>query len=83
MNRAGGATEIRACAPVRTNQPMKAMVGWRVDVPLTHLADMPRARAAILQASPGYAGEPPEPAIPPGFTTAERAGGWTYATACL
>ena len=82
MERAGGAATIRACAPVRTNQPMKALVGWRVDVPLTRLADAPTAPAAILQASPGYAGEPPEPAIPPGFTPAERAGGWTYEAAC-
>jgi len=58
------------------------MAGWRVDVPLAHLADAPRAPAAILQASPGYDGEPPEPAIPNGFTTAARAGGWIYATAC-
>jgi hypothetical protein len=82
VDRAGGAGAIRGCAPVRTNQPMKAMVGWRVDVPLAHLADRPRAPAAIFQSSPGYSGEPPEPAIPPGLERAARAGDWTLATAC-
>ena len=57
---------------------MKAMVGWRLDVPLAHLADAPRAPAAILQASPGYDGEPPEPAIPPDFTISAHAGAWAY-----
>jgi hypothetical protein len=82
VDRAGGAGAVRGCAPVRTNQPMKAMVGWRVDVPLARLADPPRAPAAILQASPGYSGEPPEPATPPGFERTAEAGDWTLATAC-
>ena len=28
------------CPPLRTNQPMKAMVAWRYDVPMEHLADL-------------------------------------------
>jgi hypothetical protein len=80
--RAGGAPAIRRCGPVRANQPMKAMVGWRLDVPLAGLADRPRAPAAVLQAPPGYGGEPPEPAVPAGFLPAARAGDWTLRLAC-
>jgi hypothetical protein len=80
--RAGGARAIRRCGPVRANQPMKALVGWRLDVPLARLADRPRAPAAVLQAPPGYAGEPPEPAVPTGFAAAARAGDWTLRAAC-
>jgi hypothetical protein len=79
---AGGARAIRRCAPVRANQPMKAMVGWRLDVPLARLAERPRAPAAVLQAPPGYGGEAPEPPVPAGFAPAARAGDWTLRLAC-
>ena len=67
VRRGGGAAAIRRCGPVRANQPMKAMVGWRLDVPLAGLADPPRAPAAVFQAPPGYAGEPPTPRVPGGL----------------
>ena len=78
---AGGAAAIRACAPPRTNQPMKAMVAWRLDVGMEHLADPPRPPATVLAAPPGYAGEPPAPASA-GLPERARAGDWTLYGAC-
>ena len=40
------------------------------------LADAAERPAAILQAPPGYAGEPPEPAVPPGFRTSHGRASW-------
>ena len=59
---------------------MKAMVGWRFDEPMEHLADPPPRRADVLAAPPGYAGGPPLPqtALP----AQERAGDWTLHTSC-
>ncbi len=70
-----------ACPPLRTNQPMKAMVAWRFDEPMEHLADAPRPPVTVLAAPPGYDGGP---ALPPtrGLRELERAGEWTLATSC-
>ena len=81
VERAGGAAAIRACAPPRTVQSMKAMVGWRLDVDLEHLADPPRPPVAVLAAPPGYAGGRPEPRAP-GLPVRARAGDWTLLAAC-
>jgi hypothetical protein len=82
VDRVGGASAISACAPARTNQPMKAMVAWRLDVSMEHLADRPRAPAAVLRAPPGYEGEPAEPRVPAGFEPLAREGDWELVTAC-
>jgi hypothetical protein len=82
VDRVGGASAISACAPARTNQPMKAMVAWRLDVSMEHLADRPRAPAAVLRAPPGYEGEPAEPRVPAGFEPVAREGDWELVTAC-
>jgi hypothetical protein len=79
---AGGAGAVNACAPARTVQPMKAMLAWRLDLSLEHLADRPRAPAAVFSAPPGYAGEPAEPAVPRGFAPVAMEGDWTLAAAC-
>ena len=81
VDRAGGAAAIRACAAPRTNQPMKAMLAWRLDVPMEHLADRPVPPATVFAAPPGYAGEPPLPAAP-GFAEVAREGEWTLRAAC-
>ena len=81
VDAAGGAVAIRACAPPRTNQPMKAMVAWRLDVPMEHLAEPPRPPAIVLAAPPGYAGEPPEPDAR-GLPVVARAGEWALHAAC-
>ena len=54
VDRAGG----RACEPARrhTNQPMKAMLAWRLDVSMEHLADPPRPPGSVFAAPPGYDG---------------------------
>jgi hypothetical protein len=70
------------CPPVRTNQPMKAMVAWRLDVPMEHLADPPRAAGTVLAAPPGYDGGTPLPAAP-GLTEIARAGDWTLRSSCV
>jgi hypothetical protein len=82
VRRAGGAAAIRACAASRTAQPMKAMLSWRIDEAMEHMADPPRAPATIFRASPGYDGEPAEPSIPPGFAPVTEQGDWTLAAAC-
>jgi hypothetical protein len=70
------------CAPPRTNQPMKAMLAWYLDVRMEHLAEPPEARATVYQAPPGYAGEPPEPQPPPGAETVAGNGEWTVYERC-
>jgi hypothetical protein len=69
-----------SCPPLRTNQPMKAMVAWRFDEPMEHLADTPPQRGIVLAAPPGYAGGPPLPrtALP----AVRRAGDWTLHAGC-
>ena len=81
VDAAGGTVAIRACAPLRTNQPMKAMVAWRLDVPMERLAEPPRPPAIVLAAPPGYAGEPPEPGAR-GLPVVARAGEWALHAAC-
>ena len=71
-----------ACGPPRTTQPMKSMLAWRLDVSMEHLADPPRAPAAIFSAPPGYAGEPAEPRPPPGFRPVAGEGEWRLFTSC-
>jgi hypothetical protein len=74
--------DLRPCGPARTNQPMKAMLAWRLDVALEHLADTPHAPAAVYRAPPGYADEPPEPRVPRGFHPVAREGDWRLFTSC-
>jgi hypothetical protein len=69
------------CEPVFTNQPMKAMVAWRLDVSMEHLANPPRPPGAVFRAPPGYDGGPPLP-LAPGFEKIAREGDWTLAAAC-
>jgi hypothetical protein len=70
------------CAPARTNQPMKAMLAWRLDVRMEHLADPPEPPATVYQAPPGYAGERAEPKVPPGFDEVARRGDWRLYERC-
>jgi hypothetical protein len=69
------------CPPLRTNQPMKAMVAWRFDVAMEHLADPAGGPVTVLAAPPDYDGGP---ALPPttGLRDVGRAGDWTLATSC-
>ena len=57
------APRVPRAPPARTNQPMKAMLAWRLDVAMEHLADPPRPPAAVFRAPPGYDGEPAEPPV--------------------
>jgi len=77
-----GAGAITGCAPVHTVQPMKAMLAWRLDLRMEHLADPPRPPAAVFRAPPGYAGEPAEPPVPAGFAPVAGEGEWTLVAAC-
>jgi hypothetical protein len=81
VDRAGGPAAVRRCGAVRTNQPMKAMLAWRVDIGMEHLADPPRPPAAVFRSPPGYDGGPPLPPAP-GFAPAARAGEWELAATC-
>jgi len=80
--RAGGAPRIRACAPARTVQPMKAMLAWRLELPMERLADPPRAPAAIFSVPAGYDGGPAAPRVPGGFAAVAQSGDWKLAVAC-
>jgi hypothetical protein len=73
--------ERTPCEPVYTNQPMKAMLAWRIDASLEHLADPPRPPGTVFRAPPGYDGGPSLPAAP-GFAPLAREGEWTLAAAC-
>jgi hypothetical protein len=70
------------CAPARTNQPMKAMLAWYLDVRMEHLADRPEPPATVYQAPPGYAGEPPEPELPSEYDEVKTSGDWTLYVSC-
>jgi hypothetical protein len=78
----GGPAPIDACAPARTNQPMKAMLAWRLDLGMERLADAPRAPAAIFGAPPGFRGGSREPRVPAGFERVAGNGAWALAVAC-
>ena len=78
---AGGAAAVRRCPPVRTNQPMKAMVAWYVDVPMEHLAEPPSGRGTVLSAPPGYDGGPSRPPVAD-HAVRVTAGAWTLAANC-
>jgi hypothetical protein len=79
----GGKETVASCARPRTNQPMKAMLAWRLDHPMRELADPPADPAAVFQAPPGYAGEPPAPRTGDPFETVATVGDWTLAAACV
>jgi hypothetical protein len=80
VERAGDAAD--GCGPARTTQPMKALLAWRLDRSMEHLADPPEPPAAVFRAPPGYAGEPPEPPVPAGFEPVAEQGDWTLVTSC-
>jgi hypothetical protein len=79
--RAGGPADVRRCGPAYTNQPMKAMLAWRLDVALEHLADRPRPPGTVFRAPPGYDEGPALPAAP-GFAPRAREGAWELLVAC-
>ena len=81
VERAGGSDDVKRCGPPYTNQPMKAMLAWRLDVALEHLADPPRPPGTVFRAPPGYDGGPPLPAAP-GFAPRAREGAWELLVAC-
>jgi len=81
VDRAGGPGELERCGPVRTNQPMKAMLAWRLDLAMEHLADRPRPPGTVLRAPLGYDGGPPLPAAP-GFAVRGREGAWELLVNC-
>jgi hypothetical protein len=83
IDEAGGLGDINACAPARTVQPMKAMLAWKLDVSMEHLADPPRTPVVVFQAPPGYAGEPAEPPVPDLFRPpVAMQGDWTLFEVC-
>jgi hypothetical protein len=73
--------EPRQCGPAYTNQPMKAMLAWKLDVSMEHLADRPRPPGSVYRAPPGYDGGPALPAAP-GFARVAREGEWELAASC-
>jgi hypothetical protein len=81
VDRVGGPAPIRRCGPTRTNQPMKAMLAWRLDVTMEHLADPPRPPGAVFRAPLGYDGGPALPAAP-GFALVARVGEWELVATC-
>jgi len=82
LERVGGADAVNACAPGRTVQPMKAMLAWRLDMGMEHLADPPRPPAVVFRAPPGYAREPAQPRVNRGFAPVTSEGEWTLLAAC-
>ena len=60
---------------------MKAMLAWRVDVGMEHLADPPRPPGAVFRAPPGYDGGPALPPAP-GFAPVAREGAWELVAMC-
>jgi len=81
VDRAGGPGATTRCGAVYTNQPMKAMLAWRVDVGMEHLADPPRPPGAVFRAPPGYDGGPALPPAP-GFAPVAREGAWELVAMC-
>jgi hypothetical protein len=81
VDRAGGPAAINRCGAVYTNQPMKAMLAWRLDVPMEHLADPPRPPGAAFRAPPGYDGGPALP-VAPGFAPRASEGAWELVATC-
>jgi hypothetical protein len=81
VDRAGGPGTVKRCGAVYANQPMKAMVAWRVDVAMEHLADPPRPPGTVFRAPPGYDGGPALPPAP-GFAPVARAGEWELVATC-
>jgi hypothetical protein len=80
--RAGGAAAVRDCGPPRTVQPMRALLAWRLDVPMAHLTNRPRPPVAVFRAPAGYGEEPAGPSAPPGAAIVAAAGDWTLLAAC-
>jgi hypothetical protein len=78
----GGPASVRACAPVRTSQPMSSLVAWQLDVSMGGLSAPARAPAVVLRAPRGYGGEPVAPTAPPSARRVAAAGDWTLLAAC-
>ena len=93
VERNGGARALRSCAPVHTVQGMRAMVAWRLDVPMAGVTEAGRPPVVLFQApsiyqpydaDPAYAGVPPElePVAPPGLAVRDREGDWALRVVC-
>jgi hypothetical protein len=81
VERSGADLLASGCPPVRTNQPMKTMIGWTLDVPMEHLADPVPQQATVFASPLGYEGGPIVPAVPSG-RSAESEGEWTVTISC-
>jgi len=81
VDRAGGPADVKRCGRAYTNQPMKAMLAWRLDVAMEHLADPPRPPGTVFRAPPGYDDGLPLPAAP-GFDSRAREGEWELLAMC-
>jgi hypothetical protein len=81
VDRAGGPTAVKRCGAVYTNQPMKAMLAWRLDVAMEHLADLPRPPGVAFRAPPGYDGGTALP-VAPGFAPRASEGAWELVATC-
>jgi hypothetical protein len=73
--------EPTPCEPVYTNQPMKAMLAWRLDLSMERLADPPRPPGSAYRAPLGYDGGPALP-VAPAFARVAREGEWELAATC-
>ena len=62
----------RSCAPARTDQPMKAMLAWRLDQSMELLAERPRPPAAVFQPRPATRASRPNPRSPAASTSSQR-----------
>jgi hypothetical protein len=93
VERNGGASALRACAPIHTVQGMRAMVAWRLDVRMAPVNEGGDPPVVLFQApsiyrpyenDPAYEGMPPvpEPVAAPGLGVTDREGDWTLRAAC-
>jgi hypothetical protein len=80
--RAGGGTALVACGTVRTAHLTRALVAWRLEVPLLDIDTAPQVPGVLLRSHPveGAALEPP---VPRGLDSAARAPGWEVWRSCV
>lgn len=79
--RAGGAPALAACGPVRTAHLTRALVAWRLDLPLPDIDAAPQVPGVLLRSQPTQ-GAALEPRVPPGASRTARAPGWEIWESC-